>query len=338
MTISSVIVLVALFSLHDLVLAGTQPPPNASVGVAGLPVGRVIHAASCEQPPAQSVKDRATYTPAELARYGLPPRSPGEPFARWALVVRPVTKRFCDSVVIPGTADWDTQYNTSWSGYYGDQSGGSQNFTEADMDWWAVSASDNASVAESTWAGIGGLNNIYLVQAGSRVTRVYVRGTGWVSECVAWVENYADPTNPGENDMFNIGCGDHMYAKAWAPNNMFVEDLDTGHSAQRQYGPAGSPQTAEAMVERPITQGQQLPLANFGTETLHGVGVTDNGNYYAISCVPGYQMTCIPNTSYAALLLDNSSYTYQLTALGSIQYQANDYPDDQYTITYEHGS
>src|SRR5215813_4683034 len=39
---------------------------------------------ACEQPPPQSVKDRATYSAAELERYGLPPRTAAEPSEKWA--------------------------------------------------------------------------------------------------------------------------------------------------------------------------------------------------------------------------------------------------------------
>lgn len=55
----------------------------SSVGHAGPPPGTVVHAATYEQAPPQAVKDRATLSPTELARYGLPPRPspPSRPFS-----------------------------------------------------------------------------------------------------------------------------------------------------------------------------------------------------------------------------------------------------------------
>jgi hypothetical protein len=94
-----------LVVMTSLVAIWAEVPDTNVVHAAGAsnpPPGTVVHATSCEQAPPQSAKDRATYTSAELARYGLPPQTPGEPFAKWATMVRAAGKRICDYTIGSG--------------------------------------------------------------------------------------------------------------------------------------------------------------------------------------------------------------------------------------------
>jgi hypothetical protein len=97
MTISGVVMVLAAL------VFGALPTPaaaHAAIKAASpLPPGTVVHAASCEQAPPQSAKDQATYSAADLARYGLPPRTPGEPFDKWAKIVRNAGQRVCDYTI-----------------------------------------------------------------------------------------------------------------------------------------------------------------------------------------------------------------------------------------------
>lgn len=80
--ISSSMLMVLASLLFGIVPETFASPARMKTGTTLLPPGTIVHAASCEQAPPQSAKDRATYSAAELARYGLPPRTPGEPFAK----------------------------------------------------------------------------------------------------------------------------------------------------------------------------------------------------------------------------------------------------------------
>jgi hypothetical protein len=90
-------------------------------------------------------------------------------------------------------------------------------------------------------------------------------------------------------NMMQLSCGDHMYAKVWKPNNMFLLDINTGVSNQVQWGPANNtPHTAEFIVERAFNNvtGHEYPLARFGSVTFYGVGITYGGQYLGMNQVP----------------------------------------------------
>jgi hypothetical protein len=173
-----------------LVLAGVTnallviPTHAASSGPQGgpLPAGTVVHAASCLQPPPQSVKDRAAYTPQELQAYGLPPRESTEPFSRWAQVVRSATVRFCNRTVSsarnnPVHAAGDL-YSQTWVGWEANQGHSSVNYSETDMDYYEPCPDNSQSSEEAMWAGLGGEGNNYLVQTGTIVYRSWT-GSTW---------------------------------------------------------------------------------------------------------------------------------------------------------------
>jgi hypothetical protein len=131
-----------------------------------------------------------------------------------------------------------------------------------------------------TWAGIGGNQN--LVQAGAE-------GDNWgiYQSYEAWVENVAS----GPLQMvFNINCGDSMFAEIGAGNCMYVADFTSGNnSGWRCFGPNADGQTAECIVEAPTVSGSVANLSNYGTETLHTCQVNFTGggsSNYGIGTVP----------------------------------------------------
>jgi hypothetical protein len=138
-----------------------------------------IQQGACEQPP-QSVKDRATYSAAELARYGLPPRTAAEPFAKWARIVRAVKTRGCGSSDASSISRTQQIRHAEWAGNYANQPAPGEFYTEADMDYYipCISAApadlDNKDDF-SAWVGLGGAyidgsKNVvpgdYLIQTG----------------------------------------------------------------------------------------------------------------------------------------------------------------------------
>lgn len=132
--------------------------------------GNLVHAASCEQAPPPAQRDRVTYSLAELARYGLPPRSPGEPFAKWAAIVRGAGKRICDYTT--SSDHWGLSYTQNRAGNYADESTPGQTYTEADMDYFVPcivgTPPGEASAAMGAFIGLGGANTSGpLVQTGT---------------------------------------------------------------------------------------------------------------------------------------------------------------------------
>ena len=69
MTISGIVMVLA--ALVFGAVPGRAVARGATTTATPLVPGTVVHAASCEQAPPQLAKDRATYSAAELARYGL---------------------------------------------------------------------------------------------------------------------------------------------------------------------------------------------------------------------------------------------------------------------------
>ncbi|HEX5441193.1 MAG TPA: hypothetical protein VFW76_09935, partial [Ktedonobacterales bacterium] len=295
------------------ILWAAAPKTATTVHAAGaarsdtLPPGTVVHAAFCEQAPPQSAKDRATYTPAELARYGLPPRMPSQPFDKWAKMVRAAGERVCDYTIgdsqIGVSPSWVLIHNANWAGYVADESYAGQNYTEADMDYYvpcitgAPPDPDNPGTAVmGAWIGLGGNNGVGpLIQAGTLDFQNWDPIHGYQPLYQAFVENTGpDPNNPDPpHYSFTMSCNTQVYVEVWGGNCMWVLDLDNrGLNTQQCYGQPASNQSAEAMVERNLCSCYPYfahffdPSSSTSTITFHGVGITDNGGYKAMYQVP----------------------------------------------------
>jgi hypothetical protein len=306
-----------------------QTSAHAAAKPGPLAPGTVIRAASCEQPPAQSVKDRATYSPQELARYGLPTRSANEPFDRWAAIVRGAKERICDRtassrVTTPHLQNPSDQHFKIWDGNIADGAP-FQSYTEIDMDYTVpcIANNTNDNGYMSAWVGLGGWNNNNLVQTGTAAQAVYIANYGWSHVYKAWVENYGDPNNKYENDVFSVNCGDHMYVQVKNGNCMFVDRLSDGMNSYQCYGPAADSGSAEAITERPSINNVPTSLANFGSVTFHGVGVTHNGSYYAMNNL---------THDYSNMYSNDGSHI--LASCGPIQNDPNDPPYDKWTMSW----
>jgi hypothetical protein len=347
---------ILVFALTAGILATIIAPPDAhaasnplsggpggpgstvgSVGNAGPPPGTVVHAAKCEQAPPQSVKDRATYTPAELDRFGLPPRTPGEPFDKWAKVVRGAGERVCDYTV--GAERWTSEQNSfNWAGNFADESTGGQVYTEADLDYYVscigAVAPNGQSADYAAWVGLGGVYTGNLVQTGTAGFQKFNSINGWQNTYWTWVENLGNNSDPGAHYLFAVNCGDHMYVKAWDSGStgcMYIMRIRDGKNSGNQcYGPKSDEQSGEAIVE----QNYQYPnLARFGSETFYGVGITDHGGYYGVNNLPhdySNMFECQPISNFPLC----TRYGDQLAWTGPIQNDPGDVPYDQYAVNW----
>jgi hypothetical protein len=333
-------------ALPGTTVASAAAPRVASAWSASLPQGALVHPARCDQAPPQSVKDRATYSPAELARYGLPPRSPGEPFAKWAKIVRTATTRYCDYTI--GTGPAFSEFKSDiWAGNVDDQSSGAVKYTETDMDYIMPGTGTAANALYGAWIGLGGGENAYYT--GSRVlvqtgTYAWTDSSG-VSHFNAFWEN-TGASNSGANVFtgFTVRPNTKYYVKVWNGTCTYIQNVSTGANAGN--GCAGGVnadgQTAEAIVERSYAYGAKY-LADFGSVTFDGVGVTGNGTYKGIGKFGHYYAQiyqCRLNSlGDCHRNPDGSLYSplELLASVGPISDDLNDYPyyGVKYTVTWK---
>ena len=330
------------------VAAAAAPPPRvASAWSGSLPQGSLVHPSRCEQAPPQTVKDRATYSPAELAQYGLPPRSPGEPFEKWAQIVRTATTRSCDYTV--GTAPHFSDFKSdAWAGNVDDQSAGAVTYTETDMDYImpGIRSDTPNNAIFAAWIGLGGgvsASPLVLVQIGTLAWR---DGSG-VNHYKAFWEN-TGPGDSGGNEFsgFTVSPNTKYYVKVWNGKCAFIQNVATGVNTAN--GCAGGANTdgksAEAIVERNYDHGAQS-LADFGSVTFDGVGVTNsNGTYKGIGLYGHYYAQIY---RCGDVICDIDPVTHQLkhpgallASVGPISDDPNDWPNTQvkYTVTWKLGS
>lgn len=179
---------------------------------------------------------------------------------------------FCADTDIPRVAhtapvNHAESNNRVWSGNYAD---GGLNYTYVQVFWNESCIAFGTNDWYSTWAGIGGLRNANLVQAGVDGYNANLFKHGYV----AWVQNFG--TNYDVN-VFNVNCGDAMGAEIAEGNCMIVFDETSGTtSGWRCVGPKADSSTAECIIEAPTVNGSIAPLSNFGDETLIGCDVEVN--------------------------------------------------------------
>jgi hypothetical protein len=177
----------------------------------------------------------------------------------------------------PSEKNDTTLYTMRHAGYVPSGNGGYQRVSAT----WTVPciASDSLAGSSSIWVGLGVVQppgvQAGLVQAGTHQER-----TNAGDKYYAWVQN----TGAGlEVPIYDVRCGDLMYAVVEAPNTrtptMFIVDLSNPRNARPlSYGPSANPSTAGFIVERPrsIVNGVSTvpPLVNFGSVTFSNCTVT----------------------------------------------------------------
>jgi hypothetical protein len=161
---------------------------------------------------------------------------------------------------------------------------------------------------------------------------------GWSTAYWAWVENLGG-TDEAAHFIFQVNCGDHMYVKAWDSGTagcLYIERINDGkNSGDQCYGPSSDEQTAEAIVE--LDTERASDLADFGTETFYGVGITDNGSYKAMSNVPHdffnmYHCSQLNPKPTGFQDLCNVPWGHELAWTGPIQNDPGDTPYDEYAV------
>ena len=155
--------------------------------------------------------------------------------------------------------------STNWSGY-----GESGAFTSIGGSWTvpAVVATAGATRYSSTWIGIDGLANRFLIQTGTESDVI-----GGVVRYDAWTEVLPQPERVVPR--MTVGPGNHMTAiirqvsgRTWT---ITVSDTTTGtsYTLTRKYkGPGAS---AEWIEERPQVGRNLATLAPYGSTTFTGL-------------------------------------------------------------------
>ncbi|MGO8948828.1 MAG: G1 family glutamic endopeptidase [Ktedonobacterales bacterium] len=232
----------------------------------------------------------------------------------------------------------------NWDGNYADEDTPGQNYTEADTDYYVACTgnhpSDGNGTTYSAWVGLGGIGSDNFPQAGTAEIQ-YIENGSYVNWLGAWTENLSNTASPYYGNpvyWFYPHCGDHMYATAWNSGSTgcsYVEDFSQNDVNSGNYceGNASNGTSAEFIVEDPVSSGAYAgpDFANFGTETFYGVGITDNGGYYAMSSLP-HDYDQLYHCNFRGI--ECISYGDQLAKTGSIDNDPGDIPYDEYSITW----
>lgn len=226
--------------------------------------------------------------------------------------------------------------STNWAGYIG-VAGGPVTGVGGTFTVPTLNCTDTPNASESTWDGIGGdVPGEALIQTG--VESECVNG---VQTNLPWWEIVGGSTNLPEQPFsaFSVQAGDTMtvivqqdsQSGAWIT---CVADESTGEAGLMETGfSAGiaqgdcstfssyTPQqdastysysggtTAEWIAEDPTqaSDGSLAPLANFGTVTFNGIGMSTSGSAVATEIVQGGHILATPGP------LSNNSFTVTYT-------------------------
>lgn len=252
---------------------------------------------TCTQPPAQTVRDHAAFSPAELAAYGLPAQMAGQSRAEWEQIVRSAKTRTCTvatvyqdgqpardatpthSVVKPSipnfVSGWieETSYTpNSFTGWGIDEIIHPETEVVAYWHFPKLQLPGHLTDASSAWVGLGidgppgnGMCQGYpsLVQAGT-VSRTEVGSPTYYP----FIQNLGSASNCGEDGFtgFISHPGDLMYVAIIFPNTAFLQDQTTGvyYNDPVIYStdPGAYEGSSTCTVEESGSNGR---LANFGT-------------------------------------------------------------------------
>lgn len=254
---------------------------------------------ACSQPPVTI--DHATLSNADLDKYGLPRYQSGMNKVAWQSTVRAMKHHVCSGTLTrysnslaTGTYSTHQQaptcspYNlgsATWTGNItvnastdGTCTQGNQ-YTEADAVFSVPCVKPGSPTGvESSWVGLGGVNNSNLVQAGSHSEIWYDIFGGTHYNYYAWTQNVA--TSSTETWLFGVNCNDRMQVFVYHSNETYLVDHTNGDYNTTTTGPAASYATAEWIVERPSSCNifgsncNPQPLADFQSDTFYGMGTT----------------------------------------------------------------
>lgn len=249
---------------------------------------------NCIQPPPN--KDPDTFTTSDLVRYGLPPHIQGENHTAWRNLVFSAKHRFCTTTSTPNKNSFQP-----WAGNIGTGGG----YSSVYLNWNVPCiASGSQSGKSSHWLGIGGVGNNNLVQTGTASQTSYFLGFQQYSY-YAWVENVA-ASNPYEQQVFSVNCGDYMFAEVYGGNVMYISDNSSGNYSTQAYGPNANSSTFECIAEDPNNGSQSL--ADFRYVVFTGCG----GNRGEVGQVSHYYTNVTKNgntLTSVGPITNNGDYT-----------------------------
>ena len=226
-------------------------------------------------------------------------------------VIDPTTGVAPITVTQPGTPASVTSSSSNWSGYVA--SGGT--FTSVTATWAVPTVSPNASGADATWVGIGGLQTRDLIQAG---TQAMVDGSGTV-EYSSWIEMLPASSR---NVPLSVTAGDSVTvtitqktATDWLIAMKNNTSGDT-YNVTVQYNSSNS--SAEWVQEAPSVGRGLVALDQFGTLQFSGASAVRDGKSMSLSSLGAKAITMINGLGQAiaqpsSIGTDGSSFTVSRT-------------------------
>jgi hypothetical protein len=226
-------------------------------------------------------------------------------------VIGPTTGVGPTTVTQPGTPASATSSSSNWSGYVV----GGGIFTSVTGTWVVPNVAANASGADATWVGIGGLQSRDLIQAG---TQAMVDGSGTV-EYSSWIEML-----PASSRIvpLSVTAGDSVTAtitqRTATDWTIAMKNNTTGdtYNVTVQYSSSNS--SAEWIQEAPSIGRGLVSLDQFGTLQFSGASAVRDGKSMSLAALGAKAITMINGQGQAiaqpsTIGSDGSSFTVSRT-------------------------
>jgi len=213
-------------------------------------------------------------------------------------------------VTQPGTPATVTSSSSNWSGYAAD--GGP--FTSVTATWTVPTVSANASGADATWVGIGGLSSRDLIQAGTQAM-VDTSGVTYTS----WIEMLPQSSR---DVPLSISAGDSVTVSITQQSGndwlIAMKNNTTGGTYNVTVQYASSNSSAEWVQEAPSVGRGLVSLDQFGTVQFTGASAVRNGKTMSLSALGAKAITMINGQGQAIAQTstiggDGSSFTVART-------------------------
>jgi hypothetical protein len=297
------------------------------------------------QPPADF--DPLTASQGDLEAWGYPPR-PGlsegaQALAHWSEAANPALRREVPDLVrtqgvyhrpvtglevVPSSSNYKAATATSnnWSGYALVPAAGAQALYSVSGRWTVPTVKQAPGTCSggwdysSEWAGIGGFNDGFLLQAGS-AANVFCDIGGNIPEYFPWLEWLPESQlvlyqNASTSTLYPFAPGDYLIVTVWATKftsgvsktgNLNFADVTQGWSVALTFTAASvggsevTGQSAEWIVERTEVNGSLATLPDYVANPWWSTTALDLG---AVAHYPGSPGTA---TAFNITMLDNGS-------------------------------
>lgn len=179
----------------------------------------------------------------------------------------------------------------NWSGYTTLGSG----FTKVQGTWIVPAVTPTSSTgieADTTWVGIGGVNNWNLIQAGTEA--IVINGR---VEYHSWYELLPDVSIPTPLSV-SPGHSVTTVISETSPNNWFIEikNNTTGQSWSKTVYYESTKSSAEWIQEAPSHDNSVLPIDDFKSVTFTNAYTVRDGITYAANDLPVHAMILTDNS------------------------------------------